>query len=79
MGQGKLPGQEAKTMPCTLTTLSIFNVFKCFLMFIKSCSVLFWSVTVRPKATICCILVSHQELSLEFVRAGAHYHYTIIR
>jgi len=24
-------------------------------------------------ATICCILGSHQELSLKFVRAGGHY------
>ena len=28
--------------------------------------------------TICCILVSHQELSLKFVQASSHYHYTII-
>ena len=27
----------------------------------------------------CCILVSHQELSLKFVWAGSHYYYTIIR
>ena len=33
----------------------------------------------KRKGTICRILVSHQELSLKFVRAGAHYHYTIIR
>ena len=31
------------------------------------------------KATLGCILVSHEELSLKFVRAGGHYHYIIIR
>ena len=30
------------------------------------------------KATICCILVSHQGLSPTFMRAGGYYHYTII-
>ena len=29
------------------------------------------------KATICCMLVSHQELSLKFLQAGVHYHYTM--
>ena len=28
------------------------------------------------KATICCILVSHQEVPLKFMRAGGHYLYT---
>ena len=35
--------------------------------------------TINPtKATIYCILVSHQELSLKFVQVGSHYHYAII-
>ena len=30
------------------------------------------------KATICCMLVSHQELSLKLMQSVGHYHYTII-
>ena len=31
------------------------------------------------QAAICCILVSHQKISLKFVWVGGHYHYNIIR
>ena len=49
---------------------------------LHTCIYIDHSLDPRPfllRPTICCILVSHQELSLKFVRVGGHYHYNIIR
>jgi len=36
------------------------------------------TTNITNKATICCILVSHQVLFPKLVQVGGHYHYTII-
>ena len=59
-----------------LPRLSLPPAFKTLLFFLHRIFILVYRY-IR-KAAVCCILVSHQKVSLKFMRACSCYHYTII-